>query len=306
MRRGGSVYRRSGEEKRKLPALGDSPPSARSDRPRAAGRSAAGVSPPAPSALLRWTRSPRPPRRRTCARSAPARWRTRPRSMPGCGGRWTTSSWTACGSCRTRRPSATRPACSSAPATHRPTPSGNSSARSSGGSWLRYRARLAAARAPAARRAGALRARGQASAAGAARAAWPRSFRRSRRSPRHQAVADRPATPPGARDPSLGAKVAVLSPGVGASTPEWGQFRTLNWTLNAKSRPQCERRAAGRWAQNPRISRQNREWRGPESNWRHHDFQAVAAGVSMPQSHAVFGQRVAAAVPADSRRSAWV
>jgi hypothetical protein len=26
-------------------------------------------------------------------------------------------------------------------------------------------------------------------------------------------------------------------------TPEWGRFRTLNWTLNAKSRPQRERRS---------------------------------------------------------------
>jgi hypothetical protein len=55
------------------------------------------------------------------------------------------------------------------------------------------------------------------------------------------------------------ANVAVLSPGVGASTPEWGPFRTLNWTLNAESRPQRERRAAGRRAQNPAISRQNWE-----------------------------------------------
>jgi hypothetical protein len=54
------------------------------------------------------------------------------------------------------------------------------------------------------------------------------------------------------------AKVAVLSPGVGASAPEWGPFRTLNWTLNAESRPQRERRAAGRRAPNPAISRQNR------------------------------------------------
>jgi hypothetical protein len=54
------------------------------------------------------------------------------------------------------------------------------------------------------------------------------------------------------------AKVAVLSPDVGASTPEWGPFRTLNWTLNAESRPQGERRAAGRRAQNPAISRQKR------------------------------------------------
>jgi hypothetical protein len=55
------------------------------------------------------------------------------------------------------------------------------------------------------------------------------------------------------------AKVTVLSPAVGASTPEWGPFRTLNWTLNAESRPQRERRAARLRAQDPAISRQNRE-----------------------------------------------
>jgi hypothetical protein len=41
--------------------------------------------------------------------------------------------------------------------------------------------------------------------------------------------------------------------------PEWGRFRTLNWTLNPESRPQRERRAARRRAQNPAISRQKRE-----------------------------------------------
>jgi hypothetical protein len=42
-----------------------------------------------------------------------------------------------------------------------------------------------------------LRAWASTEAAGVARAAWARSFRRSRRSSRHEAVADRPATPPG-------------------------------------------------------------------------------------------------------------
>jgi hypothetical protein len=41
-------------------------------------------------------------------------------------------------------------------------------------------------------------------AAGVAPAAWPRSLRRSRRSSRHQAVAERPATPPGRSRPSPG------------------------------------------------------------------------------------------------------
>ena len=76
---------------------------------------------------------------------------------------------------------------------------------------------------------------------------------------RPKAVADRPATPPG-RSATFAralerAKVAVLSPGVGASTPDWGRFRTLNWTLNAESRPQRERRTARLRAQNPAISR---------------------------------------------------
>jgi integrase len=40
------------------------------------------------------------------------------------------------------------------------------------------------------------------------------------------------------REPSLGlneAKAAVLSPEVEPPTQEWGQFRTVNWTLNAKA-----------------------------------------------------------------------
>jgi hypothetical protein len=41
--------------------------------------------------------------------------------------------------------------------------------------------------------------------------------------------------------------------------PGMGPLRTLNWTLNAESRPQRERRAARLRAQNPAISRRNRE-----------------------------------------------
>jgi hypothetical protein len=59
------------------------------------------------------------------------------------------------------------------------------------------------------------------------------------------------------------AKLTASSPGCGSSTPEWGPFRTLNWTLNAESHPQRERTAAGRRAQNPAISRQNRKMARP-------------------------------------------
>jgi hypothetical protein len=79
------------------------------------------------------------------------------------------------------------------------------------------------------------------------------------------------------------AKVAVLSPGVGASTPDRGPFRTVNWTLNAESRPQRERRAARLRAQKPSISRQNPKWRGPESNRGHHDFQSCALPTELPR-----------------------
>jgi hypothetical protein len=98
--------------------------------------------------------------------------------------------------------------------------------------------------------------------AGVAPAAWARPFPRSRRSSRHQAVGQRPATPPGRSRPSPGRssepRSPSLSPSVGASTPEWRPFRTLNWTLNAESRPERERRAAGRRTQNPAISGQKR------------------------------------------------
>jgi hypothetical protein len=69
------------------------------------------------------------------------------------------------------------------------------------------------------------------------------------------------------------AKVGVLSPAWKPATQEWGRFRTVNWTPNPENRPQCERNAAARRAQNPPISRQMEEWRGPESNRGHHDFQ---------------------------------
>jgi hypothetical protein len=80
----------------------------------------------------------------------------------------------------------------------------------------------------------------------------------------------------GGRDPCLGARASQgrrLVTRCGSSTPQWGSFRTLNWTLNAESRPQRERRAAGRRPQNPAISRQNREVASPESNRGHHDFR---------------------------------
>jgi hypothetical protein len=99
--------------------------------------------------------------------------------------------------------------------------------------------------------------------AGVAPAAWPRSFPRSQSSWRNP----RPLAAPGQVAWAVAtfaralerAKVAVLPPDVGASTPEWGLFRTLNWTLTPKAVPQRERRADRPRAQNPRISRQNQE-----------------------------------------------
>jgi hypothetical protein len=99
-------------------------------------------------------------------------------------------------------------------------------------------------------------------AAGVAPAAWPRSFRRSRRSSRHQAVAERPATPPGRSRPSPGRSSEPRSPSchqVWEPLPRNGDRLGHSIGLNAESRPPRERRAAGRRAQNPAISRQNRE-----------------------------------------------
>jgi hypothetical protein len=89
-----------------------------------------------------------------------------------------------------------------------------------------------------------LRAWASTEAAGVARAAWPRSFRRSRRSSRHQAVAKRPAKSPGRSRPLPRRSSEPRSPSchqVWELYPAMGTVRTLNWTLNAESRPQRER-----------------------------------------------------------------
>jgi hypothetical protein len=80
------------------------------------------------------------------------------------------------------------------------------------------------------------------------------------------AVGERPAEPAGGREPRVGRppeRSRRLAPAVGASYPAMGTFRTLNWTLNAEGRPQRERKAAGRPAQNASISRQNVEMARP-------------------------------------------
>jgi hypothetical protein len=100
------------------------------------------------------------------------------------------------------------------------------------------------------------------------------------------------------------AKVAVLSPGVGASTPEWGQFRTLNWTLNAPN-ASGERPHSGHKTR--RLTGKTGKWRGPESNRGHHDFQAVATGAlrrQNPHSNAVQAGAGARRVPEDAGRCA--
>jgi hypothetical protein len=105
------------------------------------------------------------------------------------------------------------------------------------------------------------------------------------------------------------AKVTALSPGVGASTPEWGPFRTLNWTLNAKSRPHASGKRSGGGRKTYRLAGETGKWRGPESNRGHHDFQAVASGAlrrRKPHKNAVDGGAGARPVPADAGRCAWV
>jgi hypothetical protein len=89
---------------------------------------------------------------------------------------------------------------------------------------------------------------------------------------------------------------------VEASYP--GRFRTMNWAPNAEAAPNAsgERPAGG---PNPGISRLNGEWRGPESNRGHHDFQAVAIAASRrhkPHKRADDALASAWLVPVDADR----
>jgi hypothetical protein len=92
----------------------------------------------------------------------------------------------------------------------------------------------------------------------ACRAAWRESFRRSPRSP----AQPRPLANARPRRPALrtcawaqaSQKPPSCYPMRKLLPPQWGQFRTVNWTLNAENRPQPSERAPGRAAINRRLA----------------------------------------------------
>jgi hypothetical protein len=110
------------------------------------------------------------------------------------------------------------------------------------------------------------------------------------------------------REPSLELSRRLVTI-CGGSYPGMGTVSDIELDSNRRNPPPTRAKSARAAAINPPISRQNVEWRGPESNRGHHDFQAVAIAASRrqkPHKHADHALASAWLVPVDAVRCVGV